>query len=197
MNSTPNPKATEPDDVLVAPRGDERLAQAYEQILRADKQLAPVADKQLAPVDEQLSNREHDAALHPSAVPGRPPSRGRPALRGLIGVLLAACILVATFVFARWAPELLVTSSPLPEKPGLAAPPSPSAVQVAAPSVQTAPQDIAATAAPMSPELAQLLQTMARDLANMKQEIEQLKTSQEQMATMRRPPSSSRRARNK
>ena len=189
MNSTP--KATEPDDVSVPPPGDERLARAYEQVLRADKQLAPL--------DEQLSNLEHDAALHPSAVPGRPPARRRPALRGLIGLLLAACILVAVaaFVFGRWGPELIVTSS-LPQAPAFpAVQPSPPAVQVAAPSVQTAPQGIAATAAPVSPELAQLLQTIARDIANMKQEIEELKTSQEQFATMRRPPSSSRRVRNK
>jgi uncharacterized membrane protein YccC len=35
----------------------------------------------------------------------------------------------------------------------------------------------------VSPEVAQLLQTMARDLANVGQRIEQLKASQEQMAT--------------
>jgi hypothetical protein len=194
MKFTPNPKATEADDVLV-PRGDERLAHAYEQIVRADKQLTPA--------NEQLSKLEHDAALLPSAVPGRRPSRGRPALRGLIGLLLAACIFVAAFVsqssygdvakpiIARWAPQLILTSS-LPEKPGIAAQPIPSAVQAAAaepipqqptPSAQTAPQDIAATTAPLSPELAQLLQTMARDLANVKRGIEQLQTSQEQMTS--------------
>jgi hypothetical protein len=194
MKFTPNPKATEADDVLV-PRGDERLAHAYEQIVRADKQLTPV--------NEQLSKLEHDAALLPSAVPGRRPSRGRPALRGPIGLLLAACIFVAAFVsqssygdaakpiIARWAPQLILTSS-LPEKPGIAAQPIPSAVQAAAaepippqptPSAQTAPQDIAATTAPLSPELAQLLQTMARDLANVKRGIEQLQTSQEQMTS--------------
>jgi chromosome segregation ATPase len=35
----------------------------------------------------------------------------------------------------------------------------------------------------VSPELAQLLQTMARDLANVQQQLEQLKASQEQMAS--------------
>jgi hypothetical protein len=48
------------------------------------------------------------------------------------------------------------------------------------PSAQTAPQD--AAAAPIPPELTQLLQTMARDLANVQQGIQQLKTSQEEMA---------------
>ena len=195
MTSTPNPKAIDPNDILVA-SADDRLAHAYEQIARADEQLARVT--------EQLSNLEHDPARHPSAVPGRWPSRGRPALRGLIGLLLAACIFVAAFVsqssygdaakliVARWAPQLVLASSLLLEKRGLPAQPSPSTVQVAVAepvlppptrSAQTAPQDVAPTAAPVSPELAQLLQTMARDLANVEQGIEQLKASKEQMAS--------------
>jgi len=61
------------------------------------------------------------------------------------------------------------------ENTGLSAQPiSPTARVVAA---QTAsPQAV-------SPELAQLLQTMARNLANVEQQIEQLKASQEQMAS--------------
>src|SRR6266700_1891451 len=160
MNSTPNPKSIEPNDVLVA-RADERLAHAYEQIARADEQLARVT--------EQLSELEHDAARQPSAVLGRGPSRGRPALRGLIGLLLAACIFVAAFVSqssygdaakliaARWAPQLILASSLQLEKPGLPAQPSPSTFQLAAaepvrppptPSAQTTSQDAAPTAAP-------------------------------------------------
>src|SRR5258707_1321885 len=129
MNSTPNPKAIDPNDVLIA-RADERLAHAYEQIARADEQLVRV--------NEKLSKLEHDAAPHPAAVPGRRPSRGRAALRGLIGLLLAGCIFVAAFVsqssygdaakqiFARWTPQLI------------AAQPSPSALQVAAASQSAA-----------------------------------------------------------
>ena len=89
MNSTPNPKSTEPDDLLIA-RADERLAHAYEQIARADEQLARV--------NEQLSNLEHDAARDPSTVLGPRPSRGGAVLRSLIGLLLAACIFAAAFV---------------------------------------------------------------------------------------------------
>src|SRR5258708_32905094 len=89
MNSKPNPKAIEPNDGLIA-RADERLAHAYEQIARADEQLVRV--------NEKLSKLEHDAAPHPAAVPGRRPSRGRAALRGLIGLLLAGCIFVAAFL---------------------------------------------------------------------------------------------------
>jgi uncharacterized membrane protein YccC len=204
----PHDKQTDPHDVspglstqeveLVA-RADERLAHAYEQIARADEQLARVT--------EQISKLEHDAARQ-SSDPKEPvnrvprPSRGRPALRGFIGLLLTACICVAAFasqssgetarlMISRWAPQLIPASSLPLEKPELAAQPSPPTVQVAAadaavsqlpPPAQTAPQDAAPAAAPIPPELTQLLQTMARDLANVQQGIEQLKTSQEELA---------------
>src|SRR5258705_8406994 len=90
MNSTTDPKAIEPDDVLAA-RADERLVHAYDQIARADEQLARL--------NEQLSNLEHGAAHHPSAVVGRRPPRGRPALRGFIGLLFAGWIFVRAFAF--------------------------------------------------------------------------------------------------
>src|SRR5205085_9641909 len=114
MNSTPNPQAIAPNDALIA-RADERLAHAYQQIAHADEQLARA--------NEQLSKLDHDAARAPLAVLGRLPSRGRPMLRGLTGLLLAACILVAAFVsqssygdaakliIAGWAPQLILTSS--------------------------------------------------------------------------------------
>lgn len=186
---TPNPKAPEPNDILIA-RADERLAHAYEQIARADEQLAHL--------NEHLSKLERDAARRPSAAaPGRVPSGGRPARRGLVALLFAAGIFVAALVsqssygdaarpiIARWAPQFAFASSPSLGRPGLPAQPSPTARLAAAapaPLAQTAPQDVAPAAAPMSPELAQLLQTLARDLANVEQGIEQLKTSQEQMA---------------
>ena len=194
MNSMPNPEQADPHDVAVA-----ALRQAREQIGRADKQLPRV--------DEQVSKLGPGAARKPSgqqkrlAVPDRRSSRGRLALLGLIGLLLAACIGVAALawqspygdaaklVIARWAPQRVSTSSLPSEKQELPAQPSPATVDVAAtaalpqpaPLAQTTPQDVAPTAAPLSPELAQWLQTMARDLANVEQGIEQLKTSQEQM----------------
>jgi hypothetical protein len=188
MDPTLNPKQTDPQHVLVA-RLDEELAHAHEQITRADEQIARA--------EEQLSKLEHDA------VPGNRPLFDRPAVRGLTGLLLAACIGVAAIawqssygdaakeIVARWAPQRVVTSSPPPENPGLPAQPSPHAVQAAAaktappqpaPLAQTAPEDVAPTAAALSPELTQLLQSMARDLATLGQGIEQLKASQEQMA---------------
>jgi uncharacterized coiled-coil protein SlyX len=195
MDSTPKPKTAEPNDVVVA-LADERLAHAYGQIARADEQLARV--------NEQLSKLEHDAPRHPSAVPGRRTSRVRPALRGLIGLLLAACIFVAAFVsqssygdtakliIGRWAPQLALTSSLPPEKPGPPAQLSAPAVQAAVaesvpaqptPSAQVAPQEGPPTVTTVSPELTQLLQTMARDLAHVEQVVDQLNASQAQMAS--------------
>src|SRR6267378_2566083 len=179
MDTTLNPKQTDPPHVLVA-RADEEFVHAHEQIARAGEEIARA--------EEQLSKLEHDAARHPSdqqtrmntfrpAVPGNRPLFDRPAVRGFTGLLLAACIGVAAIawqssygdaaIIARWAPQRVVTSSPPLENPGLA---------------QTAPEDVAPTAAALSPELTQLLQSMARDLANLGQGMELLKASQEQMA---------------
>src|SRR5882724_5276217 len=98
---------TDPRHVLGAP-ADEELA--HEQITRAGEEIARA--------DEQLSKLEHDA------VPGNRRLFGRPAVRGLTGLLLAACIGVAAIawqssyggaakeIIARWAPQRVATSSP-------------------------------------------------------------------------------------
>ena len=206
MHSTPDPKQADPPNVLVA-RADEELAHAYAQITRADQEIARA--------EEQLSKLDRDAARHPSdhpqtrmntfrpAVPGKRPSLAVRALRGFIGLMLAACIGVAAIawqspygdtarqIIAGWAPQLVLTSSLPLEKPGLPAQPGPPAIQEAAakaappqpvPPAQTAPEDVAPPVAALSPELTQLLQSMARDLATLGQAIEQLKVSQQQMA---------------
>ena len=197
MNSTVIPKSAEAGDVLAA-RADERLAHAYEQIARADEQLARLT--------EQLGRMEQDDAAHrASPIPLRRPSRGRPALRGLVGLLAAAGIIgtalasqseygeAARPAIARWvAPYVSSVAWKAPATPELPAGPGPSSVRLttaeavpalAAPSVQSAPRGIAATTDPAPPELAQLLQTMARDLATVQQGIEELKTSQERLAS--------------
>jgi hypothetical protein len=166
-------------EIELVARADERLAHAHEQIARADEQLARV--------NEQISKLEHDAARKKSANGFRRPSRGRPTLRGFMGLLLTAGICIAAFasqsseetvklMTSRWAPQL-AAASPLPaETPKLADQQSPPAVQVAA-----ADGALSQLPPPVPPELTQLLQTMARDLANVQQGIEQLKTSQEEM----------------
>jgi predicted FMN-binding regulatory protein PaiB len=196
MNSTLNPDRTNPDAVLAA-RADERLSHAYEQIARADEQLARLT--------EQLSKLENEAPRQPSAVFGPSPARGRPVLRGFVGLVLAGAIGAAAFAsqsaygrltLAQWAPQLVSTSSLWLAKPGNFAQP---AVQLAAvealpqqstpqaqtqmqPQVQPPAPDAASATAPVSSELAPLLQGMARDLATVEQGIEQLKASQERMA---------------
>ncbi|NOJ42969.1 hypothetical protein [Bradyrhizobium australiense] len=191
MDTAVNTRSTDPRDVnpglstqdieLVA-RADERLAQAYEKIARADEELARF-NEQISKLEKKSVNRF------------RRPSHGRPALRGMIGLLLTAGICTAAFAWqshsetarlmiSRWAPQLAAASLPS-ETPKLAQQSEPT-VQVAAadsagsqlpPPSQTAPQE--AAAAPIPPEVTQLLQTMSHDLANMQQEIEQLKAGQE------------------
>ena len=203
MHSTLNRK-TDPKSALFA-RVDEELAHTFEQLAHADEQIARAK--------EQLSKIEHDDVRHSSDHPQtrtntfRPAVRGNrtvfdsPAVRGLTGLLLAACVGFAAIawqspsdaakeIFARWAPQLVSTSSLPLENPGLPAQPSPPTAPVVAPTAsppparltQTVPEDVEPTAAALPPELTQLLQSMARDLATLKQGIEQLKASQEQMA---------------
>ena len=208
-------------------RADEGLAHAHEQIKRADEQLTRLT--------EQLARMERDDARPPSARPGphgpgshepgsqepgaqdwlartcpQPPPGGRPALRTLVGLSLAACITVAallvlllsygdgpTLIVARWAPQPVSTPSLPPENPPSPAQPAPSTFQVAAAEsapaqatppqattlAQAAPQDAAPAAPAALPDQTQLLQTIARDLANLERNIEQLKANQQQIAS--------------
>ena len=185
MNSTPPPKAIEPHNAVIA-RADEQLTHAHEQIVRADEELTRLS--------EQLAKMERGAARPPSAGPGPQSPPRRPALRALVGLLLAACIVVAALVLqssygggaklvvARWAPQLVSTPSLPPENAPLPAQPAPSFVQVAA--AEAAPPQatpLAQTAPPA--DHTELLQTMARDLANVERNIEQLKANQQQIAS--------------
>jgi len=197
MSSTPASNA--PHDALTG-SADERLAHAYEQIARADEELTRVS--------EQVAKMERDAA-HPPAAGPRPQSPpGRTQRRALVGLLLAACILVAALALqssygagaklavARWAPQLVATPSLPPENPPVPAQPAPSIVQAAAAeaappqakplaqtAAQTAPQEAAPAAAAALPDYTQLLQAMARDLANVERSIERLRANQQQIAS--------------
>ena len=168
-------------DALIS-RVDEQLSHVHEQIKSADEQLASMGT--------QLSRQEREAPRSHSRR-----SRDRPWLRSIVGLLLAAYIGAAAFVsqssyghsVARSAPQL-VSALTLPlERLVLFTQPNPSSVQLAvaepAPPAQIAPHDVTPTAVPVTPEPAKLLQTMARDLANMEREIEQLKASQQQLAS--------------
>jgi type IV secretory pathway VirB10-like protein len=192
MDTTLDQKQTDPRHVLTA-RADEELAHAYSQITRAGEEIARA--------EEQLSKLERAGRR---AAAARRPSRGGRAVRGLIGLMLAACICVAAVVWhspygdaarqvvASWAPQLVAIASLPLEKSRLPVQPGPPAVQAdakaappqPAPLAQSAADDVApapATAA-LSPDMTQLLQSMARDVAAMGQSIEQIKASQERMA---------------
>jgi hypothetical protein len=100
MDTALNPKQTDPRHVLLA-RADEELAHAHEQIARANEEIARA--------EKQLSKLEH--------VPGNRTLFDRPAVRGLTGLLLAACIGVSAIawqspygdaakeILARWGPR--------------------------------------------------------------------------------------------
>ena len=149
-------------------RADEQLAQAYAQIKSADEQIAQM--------EAQLSRRR-EAPRSPLR------SRNRPWLRGILGLLLAGYIVAAALVsqssygdvLAQSAPQL-VSALTLPlEKLMLFTQPNPSSVQFTAAETPTA--------VPVPAEPAKSLQTMARDLDNKEREIEQLKVSQQQLAS--------------
>src|SRR5882724_13629044 len=204
MQSTPNqrqaadPYADPHDDVLVA-RIDEELSKLAHDAMRdpSDPQTHMGSDFSAGPAVPPV-----DTTFRPAAVnQGLRPSFGMRAVRAFVGFLLAVCIGVAGVVWqaygdaakqmiARWTPQLVATSSPPPENPGLPEQPSPPAVQAnaakavppqPAPPAQAAPEG-AAPAAAAAPESAVLLESMARELASARQEIEQLKASQEQMS---------------
>lgn len=195
--------ALSPEDVELVARADERLVHAYDQIARADEQLARV--------NEQLSKLDQDGTLPPSHPKNptkwlRPPDRGarssggRPAVRGLIGLLLASGICVAALaapssygdaaraIMYRWSAHAVSPSWLPQERPEISsALPSTQttatyvALQQPAPLTQTTPLDATQAAAPSSPELAPMLQGMSGDLTNAQQAIEQLKASQDQI----------------
>lgn len=186
MNFAPNPKSTK--DVLVT-RADEQLARVRERIASADEEIARVTEK--------LSKIRRDDALEP----GPQLARGRSVVRGLIGLLLASCIVVAALVSqssrdgvkliaARWVPQLVSMSSSSPIKPQSSSQPGPSfkltmteaASPQAAPLAKTGPESAAQMAAGTS-ELIELVQTMAREVTNQAREIEQLKAKQDQIVT--------------
>lgn len=122
MSSTPTPKAIEPHNAVIA-SADEQLAYAHEEIVRADKDLTRLSE-QLAKLERDESRPSSTGDTGPG--PQSPPRR--PLLRALVGLPLAASIVVAALVLqssyggeaklivARWAPQLVSTPSLPPEK---------------------------------------------------------------------------------
>jgi hypothetical protein len=206
MHSTLNPQQADPhadphDDVLVA-RIDEELSKLAHDAMRdpLDPQIHMGSDFSAGAAIPPVDTTFRPAAVNHVQAPRLRPSFGVRAIRGFVGFLLAVCIGVAGVVWqaygdaakqmiARWTPQLVATSSPPPENPGLPEQPNPPAVQAnaakaappqPAPPAQAAAEGVAPAAA--APESAVLLESMARELASARQEIDQLKASQEQMS---------------
>jgi len=177
MNSTPPPNETGPHDAPAA-GDDERLAHAHEEIKRADEQLTRLT--------EQLAKMERDTARPPSARPDPqplsgasskqlvlartvsppPPSSGKPSLGIILGLALAAGVVVAVLVMqlsydddARPASQLASLPSSPPEQPAVPAQPAPSLVQMAA--AEPAPPQAAPPQA-ASPPVPQQAPTLAQ-----------------------------------
>ncbi|MCP1743492.1 hypothetical protein [Bradyrhizobium japonicum] len=162
---------------------DEELTHTFEKIKSVDEEIARAS--------EQLARLERDAVRNR-------PRRGGTALRGFVGLGLAAGIGVAAFVsqsshgdtvrqmIAGWAPLHAATSSQLQAEPAREAETSPTA-QLAeaspqpASAAETIPEVVAPTGSTLPPELTELLQKLASDLANVQQGIDQLKASQAQL----------------
>jgi len=178
----------------------------------------------VAPSDEELSDVLHQAARYRSDTKPRAPSESpdgqtappvdtafraasvddvlgsggrsmaRRAARGLIALLLAACIALAAVAWkshgdaakkkiAKLAAKVVVTSSLPSEEVAQTAPPAVLDAASAEPAslVQTAPKLVETAAEAPTPDSAQLLQSMARDLSSLAGEVEQLKASMEQL----------------
>jgi hypothetical protein len=166
MNSTPAPKAEKPHDASTA-GADERLTHAYQQIVSADEQLARLSE-QVARM-ERNAGRARSAGVGLNSPPGRRPSGA------LVGLTLAACVVVAALVWqssfgggakpvaAPSPPQLVSVPSLPPENPPLpaqAAPPP--AVQAAA--AEAAPVQ-ATSVVETAPQATQVAQTAPQDAA--------------------------------
>jgi hypothetical protein len=191
-----------PDVVRVAP-ADEELSNLLHDAARhlSDAKTRTGSDFAAGASVPPVETTFRPAAVNYVVIPGDRWSMARRVARALAALLLATCICVAAIawqyygdaakrIIAKWAPQLVLTSSQALEKPALAAQPTPPDAQVdaanvapaqPAPLTQTAAEGAAPTAAAPSADSAQSLQSMARDLASAAQEIEQLKASVEQL----------------
>ena len=208
MHSTLNPKQTDdphdflvvaPDIVLIAPADAELSSLAPDAMRYPSDPQTHIGSDFSAGIAVPPVDTFRAAAVNNVQVPGERGSIGKSAVRAFTALLLAACLgfsaiawqssgNVAKQIIAKWAPKFILTSLlPALENPGLPEQPSPPTVQASAPKAappqpaplaQTAPAGVAANAAALPPESAQLLHSMALDLATARQEIEQLKAKQ-------------------
>jgi hypothetical protein len=192
-----------PDAIRVAPSDDE-LSDLLHQAARhrSDMQSRAGSDfpagATVAPVDTTF----RPASVDDVTAPGDGWPMARRALRGLIALLLAACIGLVAVAWksygdaairqaAKLATQLVLITSLQRQEPAPAAQPVPPAVQAdaanpaspqPAPPAESAAGAVAPAAVAPSPDSAPSLQSTARDLASLTQQVEQLKASQQQMS---------------
>ena len=214
MPSTPTPKPSDdPHDIAVIAPDAVRVVPAEDQIsellheaatrFRSDPKPRAGSDFPAGPMVrpvEPVDTTFRRAAVNDALVPGKSWPRLRRAARGVIALLLAACIGVAAVGWRAYGDSAKKQVAKLTTQFALFSPfeQSAPAAQPAAPAVQAdaadaaAPQPAAsaqpaegvaptAAAASAASDSAPSLQSMARDLASVGQQVEQLKASIEQL----------------
>jgi len=178
----PDVVVTRADQVVAKPEPDGKTAASA-----AQKGTGAAAGAKAPPVDTTFRATSTD----PAKTRARK-SFGRRLLRGVIGMILTACVAGAAMLWQSHGEVVrqIVTKSVAPlvvallsrESPPVEPASGSPAVQASvapAPSAPAAPQNAAdnpgSTAA--SPEAAQLLQSLTRELTNLRQDMEQMKTA--------------------
>jgi hypothetical protein len=208
MQSAPSSHESDPNEII--PENEELVGYVYKRVVREvlariDQRLA-----ELEKHGPDNGEARRSAANGRRGLFGRWAVRGALGLLLVVGVVGAAAAAwywtdndsARNFV-ARWAPTGLVATrdSQTPPKDGpeasteLSTRGAPEAATEVAPGPPaSAPQDatdndgretvgtVGRSAAPVSPDLAPLIQKMAHDIANLGQGIEQLRMSQDQMS---------------
>jgi len=200
MSSTLNPPKIDPKDIptlapdVVVTRADHDAAKpdpgGKPAASAAQKGAEAAAGAKAPPVDTTFRATSTDP------VKGQAPkSFGRRLLRGVIGMILTACVAGAAMLWQSHGDVVrqIVTKSVAPiivallsrkESPAVEEPSGSPVVQASvapaasAPSAsQNAADNPGSTAASPSPEAAQLLQSLARELSNLRQDMEQMKAA--------------------
>jgi hypothetical protein len=208
MSSTLNPTQIDPKDIptlapeVVVTRADSDLSKAGPDG-KTDGKTASSAPQKGAGAAAGVTVPALDTAFRAAATGNVSASGrarrpfGRRLMRGVIGMILTACIAGAAVLWqshggnvgqivAKWLPSSVLALLSPPESPAVEQPSAAPAVEVStaappppspAPAPASAAEDAAANPASPSAESAQLLQSMARDLADLRQDMEQMKAN--------------------
>lgn len=196
MTSAPNPTPTGLRDKAVAAPDiiPTRLVSKSEEDSKSGPSALQKAAQAVAGMAVPAVDKTLRAASGSTAKPAKArPSLGRRLLRGVIGMVITACLAGAAVLWqsrgqavgqmvAKWAPPFVTTwLSPQQSPPADQAADAPAAeatsdtAALPPSSPQSAADSAGSNAADPIGDSAQLLQSMARDLAGLRQEMEQMK----------------------